>query len=102
VVVDTTRSHAEQRHGQDAIAVRNCIDSGNVHSTWWTPRTGNYIQVCNLNGDDHTWGIRVLRRAGKGWEEITAFIRRQAASWGEMEDYLVDSGAVLTWIATAK
>jgi|GEM_PF-4478955 len=36
----------------------------------------------------------------KGWEEITAFIRRQAASWGEMEDYLVDSGAVLTWIAT--
>ena len=102
VVVDTTRSHAEQRHGQDGIAVRNCIDSGNIHSTWWNPRTGNYIQVCNLNGDDHTWGIRVLRRAGKGWEEITAFIRRQAASWGEMEDYLIDSGAVLTWIATAK
>ena len=34
------------------------------------------------------------------WTEVTAFIRRQAASWGEMEDYLVDSGAVLTWIAT--
>jgi len=99
IEVDVSESHAVDRHGSDALRVRECMDSGNIHSTWWNPYSGKYILVCNLDGDDVTWGVRIVRRVGTKWKEVTAFIRRQATSWSDMEEYLLDGGDVLTWIA---
>jgi hypothetical protein len=69
--------HALAKHGADAAAIWDCLDSNGPSEIWQSAswRTPNkYFQVCQVN--DGRWGFRIiewLERRGV-WKERTSFI----------------------------
>lgn len=69
--------HAIAKHGQDAAAIWDCLDSNGPSEIWQSAswRTPNkYFQVCQIS--DGRWGFRIiewLERRGV-WKERTSFI----------------------------
>lgn len=94
-VVGTALSHATERHGTDAQSVRDCIEQQGYMQVWWNADNEHRIEVCQV--DEHTWGLRVLKRISGKWQEITAFVRHQATTIEEVDQYLTNSGANMTW-----
>ena len=86
-------SHAVEKHGSDAVAVRSCIENKGVHSLWFEPKENNYVQVCQL--DNGVWGMRVCKtKACKIEDEVTAFIKNKMSRLDQVFNYLSNHGAI--------
>lgn len=84
--------HALEKHGEEAIAVRNCLDQ-NGPAQIWQLNERTYL-VCIL--DDGRFGISIEDAEGN----ITAFIRNKAKTIQDVIRYLERQGAELIWDAT--
>jgi hypothetical protein len=89
-------SHAEARHGSDALTVRNCLENNGPDLIFDNPTRGTKMVVCYL--DDNHYGIQIIRKVNGKWEEVTAFIRRNAKSWDDLLDWAEGTGAHLRWL----
>ncbi len=68
--------HAVIRHGDDALAIRNCFNNGGPTQTWADLVDPNlFYRACRL--PDGRWGLQVFRwrEATRHFVERTAFIK---------------------------
>lgn len=99
VAVGLVASHAIERHGADAVAVRQCLDNGGQVAQYINPMTGNTLRVCRF--EDGRYGVQVCKAAG-GCDsdfmyEVTAFVKNKMRDWTDVVRYLENSGAVRVW-----
>lgn len=90
--VGLAASHAVQRHGNEALLVRQCIDKGNFTLNFKAP-DGKYVQFCMI--DKETFGLRVLEQKAKGkYSEVTAYIKTRIHSLSDLQKWIVDNNYV--------
>jgi len=64
--------HAVARHGDDALAIRQCLDRQGPYQLY-RDKTGTYFQLCRL--PDGRWGAQLIRKANGAWREVTAYVK---------------------------
>ena len=74
--------HAVERHGAEAVAVRECIEGQGPIKIFLNPITNRQAWVCKL--DEGQYGVQVR----KDGSEITSFIDHQAKTWAQLIRYL--------------
>ena len=82
-------AHAVQRHGEDALAVRECLDRQGQIELWFNPATGRHARVCQLQDK---FGIQIVRAD----KEITSFIKEKMKRLDQVHTYLVNRGYLLS------
>lgn len=89
--VKTSISHAVEKHGEEAVQVRNCLDSGKAFQVWKNKSTKHLAEVCFIDqGEFERWGIRISKQINGIFEEITAFI--EEGDIASVEEYLIRRG----------
>ncbi|HFC08423.1 MAG TPA: hypothetical protein ENJ54_01010 [Chloroflexi bacterium] len=73
-----TSQHAVERHGSEAIAIRQCVQNGSSIRRFWRLRNGRYAVMCKL--PDGKWGIEIFERLRQKWQEVTAFVPRDGSA----------------------
>ena len=76
LIVALPQSHAIERHGADAVAIRKCLqDKGPLKVFKSTVEEGVFYQICKL--PDERIGLQVVKWAKDlgQWVEKTAFVR---------------------------
>jgi hypothetical protein len=84
-VVVVVQSHAVQRHGEEAEAIRKCLDNNGPFQIWRAFDGETFYRLCQL--DDERWGLQAIVKEGKTWVEKTAFVRGDG-SWKALMNYL--------------
>jgi hypothetical protein len=82
-------AHAVQRHGQDAVAVRECLDKHGQIELWFNPVTGRHARVCQIQ--DALFGVQIT----KGDREITSFVKDKMRCLDQVRTYLANRGYLL-------
>jgi hypothetical protein len=81
-----TRHRHTEKH-PEANEVRECTERGDSNLMFRHKAFENrFAWLCQL--PDGRWGIHILELVGDTWEEVTAFVRDQAKTSGEMVEYL--------------
>jgi hypothetical protein len=78
-------SHAVRRHGADAEAIRDCLDSNGPYQIWSSFDKDTFYRLCQL--EDDRWGLQAITKDAGQWHEKTAFIRGDG-SWKTLMEYL--------------
>jgi putative hemolysin len=78
--------HAAEKHGDDAVAVRQCVNRGSTVQYRDRRDPGKFYLLCQL--PDGRWGLQIVARAGKVLEEITSFVRGEG-TWDEVSGYVL-------------
>lgn len=82
----TYSAHAEVKHGDDARAVRHCLEQQDPLQVWVDAATGRVFNVCQLQ--DGRFGIQIC----DGTRECTSFIYRASkglkVKLSQVENYL--------------
>lgn len=86
IVPIQTSLHAVARHGDDALAIRACIENKGPAMKFKSLKDPfTFYLVCQL--DDGRWGLQALiKDAGKYFEK-TAFVKGEG-TLGELLDYM--------------
>ena len=79
-------THAIEKHGSQAQAVRDCIANGGTMQLWVNPQTGRQAEVCQL--PTGKFGIHVTRYG----REVTSFIKNKLTKISQVERYLENVG----------
>ena len=85
--------HAILNHGDDADAVKQCLNKFGPYMTGWFKN--KRYQICQI--EPNHWGIHVVAKNEDGtWNEITAFIYRKGKGAGldKVIAYLKRNGVV--------
>jgi putative hemolysin len=77
--------HAVKRHGDDALAVRQCVSSGHTLNYLARREQNKYYLLCQL--PDGRWGLQIVKKLGKVLQEVTSFIPGDG-SWDEASQYV--------------
>jgi hypothetical protein len=65
--------HAEQKHGTEALAIRQSCDNRGPEQVWRDRGDKNkYFQVCRL--PDGRLGVRIIKCSRGIWTEVTSFV----------------------------
>lgn len=79
-------THAVERHGSDATAVRRCLENGGGIENWFNPETNREATICQLQ--DGRYGIQI-HRFGR---EVTSFIKNKLRRLDQVQRYLSNRG----------
>lgn len=82
----TLSDHAVERHGADALLVRQCMNDRPPIETWFHPSTGRQASICQI--DDGRFGIQI-EEAGR---EVTSFVKEKLRHIDQVRRYLVNRG----------
>src|SRR4051812_47900416 len=82
----TTAAHAVQRHGDDAIAVRNCVSNNPTINYRDLKDPSRFLLLCQL--PDGRWGLQVVTKIRRTLQEVTAYIPKDG-SWGEVSNFVL-------------
>ena len=90
--VDTTFSHAAERHGEvTADKIRECLNRQGIYAKWINPMNGHNIDVCRF--ESGLFALYIYRWVNGKVQEITAFPKEKYSTWQQVERYLRNSGA---------
>lgn len=79
-------SHAVLRHGEDAIAIRACLDKKGTYQLWKSKTDPDkFFRICEL--EPGKFGFQIVQCIIGGVCEKTAFIKGNG-SWSELVRYL--------------
>ena len=81
-------THALERHGTDAEAVRRCIENGGTLETWTNPQTWRQADICRL--PDGRFGIMISRFE----REVTSFTKDKLRRLEQVRHYLANRGYI--------
>lgn len=81
-------SHAIERHGADAVSVKNCLNQNGPAQVWYQPTNQRWANICQV-GD--LFGMQITNGIG---DEITAFIKNKMRRLDQVEQYLTNRGYV--------
>ncbi len=88
--VELSSSHAVERHGNSAYAVRNCLNDKGAMQTWYNPATGRTARVCAIG--EFTFGIQILENVNGTLKEVTAFVKDKMVRVEQVANYLKNAG----------
>lgn len=80
--------HSIKRHGEDAAKIHKCLDNNGPEQLWKITgykRPNHFIETCKL--DDGRWGLRIIQRTLKGWQEKTSFVVKRG-TLTELREYI--------------
>lgn len=83
-------THAVIRHGEEAEAVRKCLENNDPLQTWVKP-DGRVIYICRL--PDGRFGVQVR----DGIREITSYIKNKMSRLNQVEAWLHNIRAERIW-----
>ena len=79
-------SHAVLRHGDDAVAIRKCLDKNGEYQIWKSlSDPDKFFRICELKPG--LFGFQIVQCIASGVCEKTAFIKG-GGTWGELVKYL--------------
>ncbi len=79
-------SHAVIKHGDNAIAIRSCLDTKGEYQIWKSITDPNkFFRICEL--EPGNFGFQIVQCLATGVCEKTAFIKGNG-TWGELMKYL--------------
>jgi hypothetical protein len=81
-------AHAVLKHGEEAKAIRKCIDNNGPDSTWTFTshrRKDHFIRTCQL--PDGRWGIQIIQATARGLIERTAFVIKDGTFF-QLKEYV--------------
>lgn len=81
--------HALERHGNEAVMVKQCLDQNGPLQIWQQPN-GRVAKVCQL--DNGQYGILIEDANGNN---ITAFVKNKSRTLQQVMQYLRNKGAQL-------
>lgn len=79
--------HALERHGQDAVSAKECLQRGDALH-YWNPLKSRHAVACWLE-DQHRWGIVILDAA---LIVITAFVTNKWRKKKWLDEYMNRKG----------
>lgn len=79
-------SHADEKHGEDAVVARQCFNNANSIKMY-NPTTKRTSFVCLT--DTGKYGIVILEETG---EEVTAFLKNKMKSLEQVINYMKNAG----------
>jgi len=82
--------HAEARHGEDAIAVRQCMRERGPVAHLMNISNGRHYFVCQL--DERTFGIQIMVKSGQTWREVSSFTKNKLHTLEQVIRYLNNGG----------
>jgi hypothetical protein len=71
--ISMTISHAEAKHGEDAVEARQCFENGHGADVYYYKTDTRSVGLCVIPGKG--LAIRVFEKINQKWEEITAYIK---------------------------
>lgn len=86
-------THAIERHGEDALAVRECVERGGGIELWYNPETMRQAEVCLM--PDGKFGVQVSRFN----REVTSFVKDKLQRIDQVHVYLRNRGYELIYRA---
>jgi putative hemolysin len=92
LIAVATAPHAINRHGNEALAIRNCLDKNGPEMTF-RQRDGSFLLFCRL--PDNRLGMQIVDKAKEAphnWIERTAFVKGDGA-WNTIRVWLDRIGA---------
>ena len=91
--IDISASHAVQRHGGQAIAVRLATNCYDYDYKFEDPNTGRTAFCIEFEDDgDIRIGLRIADKIGDKYQEVTAFIRRGRTTFDQFVEYMARRG----------
>ena len=88
-------THAEAKHGQDAVAVRDCLYDKGAFAVY-QKSDGRIIRLCEV--EEGKFGLQVLEPDENGTlHEITAYIKNKMTHIEQVLNYLKNCGATQIW-----
>lgn len=87
-------NHAVDRHGMEALAIRNCFEDNGDYQVWRnTFNHDKFYHICQL--EDNVFGIQVVCMNNAVCNEVTAFIKGDG-SMRELIAYLRNRATIFT------
>jgi len=83
--------HALERHGDEALLVRQCLQRNGAIQEWLQPN-GRIARICQL--ENGKFGVEIIDDQGRN---ITAFIKNKMRTLEQVEQYMRNKGAELLW-----
>jgi hypothetical protein len=83
-------AHAADRHGDDALAIRRCLERNGPYQVWYDRRAGRWFFLCRL--PDGRWGTWIAEKISGVFHEVTAYVKRQG-TWRQVLEWLTAQGA---------
>lgn len=67
--------HAVERHGEDAVKIRKCLDDKGPKYIYFSAPQNLYFLICQLGSSDK-YGMQIVEWSvkAKAWEEVTSYI----------------------------
>lgn len=91
IAASSYSQHATVKHGDDAEAVRQCMNERGPVAHLYSSTNGRHYFVCQL--DEALFGISVMVKDGMQWREITSFSKSKMHTLEQVIKYLNNSGA---------
>lgn len=81
-------AHSVSKHQAEAREIHKCLDEKGPFRVWkFRPgkKENHYVQTCRL--DDYRWGMRIIEKTKRGWQERTSFVPKQGTT-EQLNEYL--------------
>jgi putative hemolysin len=84
-------THPLEKHGEEAVAVENCIDGGGTLAVWMNPDSQRRLKLCQIPDGKYQgkYGLHIEEMNGD-W--VTSFIKNKYDQLDKVLAYLVRSG----------
>jgi hypothetical protein len=85
VTLPAPNVHAMTKHGPASVEVLKCLEQHGPASYWLNTQTGRVLLPCQM--PDGRYGVYIVERIGKAWENVTSFVTRYTTK-GSVHGYL--------------
>ena len=87
IVFCVEKQHAVEKHGEDAILVRTCLNDKGASYRFYNPDTNRIALICIIDGNENrgTFGIQIVDNLD---EEVTSFIKNKLNRIDQVFQYL--------------
>jgi putative hemolysin len=84
-------AHPLEKHGEEAVAVENCIDGGGTLAVWMNPDTQRTVKLCQIPDGKYRgkYGLHI-EEANGDW--VTSFLKNKYDQLDQVLAYLVRAG----------
>ena len=88
--ISSGMAHAVERHGNEPMIVRDCLDKHGVKQLWFNPETNRHAEMCQYG--DTKFGLRISANNLK--DDVTFFVMRKMTRIEQVMKYLLNRGYV--------
>lgn len=85
-------THPLEKHGEEAIAVEECIQNNGKLLSWVNTTTGRIANLCQIPDGKYAgkYGLQILEEADESW--VTSFVKNKMTKLDQVLQYLINAG----------